>query len=106
MSPFGAKVEVANGLIPNGETEGAAVLQQARSVSIHRWLFGTAITLTVAAVPHAIWVFNLALPSALLNLHLVTTVGLWLYAELRRQWTVRTEGRDTMSELVSAAERR
>lgn len=80
---------------------------------VHRWLFGVAIGLTVLAVPHAAVVYARHLPAALVNLHLTTTVGLYLYAELRRQYaefrrqqSERSRIQGDLTELVAAVERR
>lgn len=76
-----------------------------RQVPIHRWLFGFAITLTVAAVPHVALVYAGHLPTAIVNLHMITTVGLWIYAELRRQRWERVRIQGDLTELVAAVER-
>jgi hypothetical protein len=77
-----------------------------RQVPVHRWLFGFAIGLSVLAVPHVAWVYTEHLPTAILNLHLVTAVGLWIYAELRRQRWERVRIQVDLTELVAAVERR
>lgn len=84
-----------------------------RQVPVHRWLFGFAIGLTVVAVPHVAWVYVQHLPGAIVVLHLTTTVGLFLYAELRRQYAEacrqreeRARLRGELVELVAAVERR
>ena len=76
------------------------------SVPVHKWLFGFAIGLTVFAVPHSVVVYVQHLPGAILMLHLITTVGLWIFAELRRQWWLRREVQGDLTELVAAVERR
>lgn len=77
-----------------------------RQVPIHRWLFGLAIGLTVLAVPHVAWVYSQHLPGAIVTLHMCTTVGLFLYAEMRRDSLRRTRIQGELTELVAAVERR
>ncbi len=80
--------------------------QQVREFPHHRWLFALATTLSIASVPFAASVYSTHASTAWLNLHLVTTVGLWVFGELRRQcWNRRQVQRD-LTELVAAAERR
>jgi len=75
-------------------------------VPVHRWLFGVAIVLTVLAVPYVMWAPAQNLPTAIVMLHLTTTVGLWLFAELRRQWWLRSQLQGDLTDLVAAVERR
>jgi len=79
------------------------MLEYVRSVPLHRWLFGLAVTLMIAAPFHAIAVY--AQPTGLLNLHLVSAAGLVIFAELRRQWRVHTRGRDELARLASSGRR-
>lgn len=76
--------------------------RKAPRVPVHRWLFGIAITSTVAAVPHV----ASARPdrSAAVMFHLTATLGLWLFAELRRQWWERSQAQGDIAELVAAVE--
>lgn len=80
-----------------------------RQVPVHRWLFGLAIGLTIAAVPHVAWVFSQHLPGAIVTSHLCTTVGLFLYAEMRRDSWDRSRKQSKqvgeLAELVAAVER-
>jgi hypothetical protein len=45
------------------------------------------------------------LPGAILSLHLAVNLGLWIYAELRRQWWLRSLIQEDLTELVAAVER-
>lgn len=80
--------------------------EQIRTVPAHRWLFTIAIVLTVLAIPHAVVVYVQHLPGAIVTLHVCATVGLWLFAELRRQGWERAQVQGDLVELVAAAERR
>lgn len=73
---------------------------------VHRWLFGLAIVLTILAVPHAVVVYVQHQPSSIVVLHVAATVGLWLFAELRRIDWKRAQAQGDLTELVAAAERR
>lgn len=80
--------------------------QQVRLVPVYRWLFALAATLSITAFLHAAVVYASHAPTAWLLLHTVTTLGLWLFGELRRQEWKRGRVQGEMRELVAAAERR
>lgn len=77
-----------------------------RPVPIHRWLFALAIGLTVVAVPYAAVVYAEHLPTAWLNLNMAVALGLWIFAEMRRESWKRSRIQGELSELVAAVEQR
>jgi hypothetical protein len=96
---------------PWGELRSRAMQSQGkqvpdRRVPIHRWLFGFAVGLTIIAVPYAAVVYTEQLPTALVNLNMITAAGLWIFAELRRQRWERVRIQEDLTELVAAVERR
>lgn len=80
------------------------MLHRARQVPLHTWLLRIAVVLAVAAVPHVILTANAHAPTPYVNAHLVATAGLFILAELRRQWHERIASALRLAELTANAE--
>lgn len=84
--------------------------QQVRTVPLFKWLFALATTLGIIAVVVAGAVYSTRASTAWLLLLGMTTLGLFIVGELRRQEWERERGRrlaqSELVELVVAAEHR
>ena len=80
------------------------MFDHARQVPLHAWLLRIAVALAILAVPHVIITAAERAPTPYVNAHLVATAGLFILAELRRQWHARIEAAIRLAELTANAE--
>lgn len=80
------------------------MLDHARKVPLHTWLLRIAFGLGLLAIPDVIITAAMRAPTPYVNAHLVATAGLFILAELRRQWHARIEAAIRLAELTANAE--